>query len=122
MCETILERPVLLPCGEIICTRHEKQYKSKDTAKCQLCDGEHFLDESQHFLTNKVAAGLLAAEFNKLDFGENYKQAAKLLAELKSAYLDYEKFQDNAEELIFGTFQEMRRKVNLTREEIIQHL
>jgi hypothetical protein len=75
----------MYPCGESICAIHEEQFKNKVTAKCLLCDEEHFLDESQHFLANKTVDGFLAGEISRLNFGKNYENATQLLEELNTS-------------------------------------
>jgi hypothetical protein len=114
LCNDLLEQPVILPCGGAL-------FKRKRVSECcQLCDKNHDLSELDHFPANKKVARLLEAEISKLDFGENYKQATKLLHELNNASLNNEKAKHKAADLISEKFKGMIRKVNLIREEIIQ--
>jgi hypothetical protein len=119
-CEEILEQPILLPCGETICAKHESLFKIKETARCELCDKDHYLNEADHFPTNKVVEGFLEAEITKLNFGDDYKQASGLLAELNNTKTEYDKIRGDPEDLIHEKFQAMRSKVDIIREQIIQ--
>ncbi len=120
LCEKILDRPVILPCGETVCGKHEEQFKSRETARCKICDKDHELGESENFITNKVVECFLAGEISRLDFGENYKQAFKLLTELNDAQANYDEIKGTSEGILLEKCQAMRNKVDLIREEIIQ--
>jgi hypothetical protein len=120
LCEKILERPVLLPCGETICFQHEYLFKNQNTARCKLCETNHELGESEHFPSNKGLERLLENEIRKLDLGKHYKETVKLLEELKSATVNLYSNKKNPGDLIFESFQAMRRKVDLVREAIIK--
>jgi hypothetical protein len=120
LCKEIFDRPVILPCGDTICSKHEELYKQADTSKCELCARVHKLNESEHFPANKVAQSLIANEINKLDFGEDHKKARELINELNELKSNYDNTKNSVEDLIFEKFHEMRRKVDLIREEIIQ--
>ncbi len=116
----LLKQPVVLPCGGTVCGKHQALFKNKETARCQICDEDHELSGSGHFPANKKVARLLEAEISRLDFGENYKQGLKLLQELKNVMTKYDEVKNKVVDLIFEKFQEMRRKVYLIREQIIQ--
>jgi hypothetical protein len=120
LCEKILDQPVILPCCETVCGKHQELFKNKETSRCKLCDQDHELGETAHFLTNKVVECFLAGNISKLDFGENYTQASNLLKELVNAQDVYNRVKNKPEDLIVEKFQEMRNKVDLIREEIIQ--
>ncbi len=34
VCDAILKEPVLLPCGETICAKHEELFKARETSRC----------------------------------------------------------------------------------------
>jgi hypothetical protein len=118
----MIKKPVLLPCGETVCAEHEELFRNRKTTKCQFCDKEHFLAESEHFLTNKAVEGFLAVEISRLDFGENYKNTANLLGQLNGLTNILDKMKKNPENSVFEKFQEMRRKVDLIREQVIQRV
>jgi hypothetical protein len=120
-CKQILKKPVIIPCGETICAEHETLFRNEETVRCQFCDKDHELaDPEQHFLPNKGIEGFLAGEISKLDLGEKYKRIAKLLEEMSDQVRRFDELKERPESLIFEKFQEMRRKVDLVREEIIQ--
>jgi hypothetical protein len=119
-CVRILENPVILPCGETICDKHDESFRVKETAKCPICDEYHTLGESERFLANKGFERLLATEISKLELGEDYREAAKLLDELNNLKSVYDEMGSNTEDLVGEKFLAMRRKVDLIRDEIIQ--
>jgi hypothetical protein len=120
LCRAIVKKPVFLPCGETICARHEKRFRNIYTAKCYLCNKSHRLKKNQHFPYNKVTKCLLKTEINKLDFGDEYKKAKGLIQEVRKLKSNYENTKNATGEHVFERFQEMRRKVDLIRESIIQ--
>jgi hypothetical protein len=122
LCKQILKKPVVLPCGESICAIHEEQFKNKETAKCQLCDEEHFLNNAQNFLANKVVDGFLAGEISRLNFGKKHENTTQLLIELNTSLYHFDKLRSNPGDLIFEKFQAMRNKVDLIREKILQNV
>jgi hypothetical protein len=119
-CKAVVKRPVFLPCGETICARHERRFKNAFTAKCKLCKKQHRLAKNQHFPASKVTKRFLKAGINKLEFGEDHKIARELLNELKQLKNDYKNTRNSMGDKIFDRFQEMRRKVDLIREELLQ--
>jgi hypothetical protein len=85
-----------------------------------FCQKEHQLTETDHFPRNKAIEGLIQAEINKLDLGEDYEEACRLVDDLNAQKAIYEKMRSKPEEFVFEKFQEMRRKADLIREDIIQ--
>ncbi len=122
LCRQILNNPVLLPCGETICEKHEELFRVKSTSRCQFCDKDHKLGRAEHFPLNKMAAGFLAGEISKLDFGESYKHTTKLMEGLNDVHDKYSEIRSKAEDLISAKFLAMRNKVALVREQIIQRV
>jgi hypothetical protein len=122
VCNCILNKPVILPCGETICAKHDYIYKNKHTCKCQLCEKERFLDESESFPQNKAIEGLLEADISKLNLGDDYKIAWEYLNALSYNQDKYEKLKSSPEEFIHEKFQAMRHKVDLVRERLIQKI
>jgi hypothetical protein len=111
---------VSLPCGETICGKHESLFRSKFSSKCKLCNEQHKLAENQHFAANKIAETLLESKITKLDFGKDHKKAFDGLNELNELRDHYDEIKSDPEAFTRCKFQEMRRKVSLTRDEIIK--
>jgi hypothetical protein len=120
LCHEVVTKPVMLPCGETICARHEKRFRNIYTAKCKLCEKQHRLTKNQQFPRCKTIQSFLDAEINKLDFGDEYKNSIELLFKIDELIKNYEKTKYSVEDVIYERFASMRRKVDLIREEIIQ--
>jgi hypothetical protein len=120
-CSSSLEEPVMLPCGETVCFKHEATFKNGD-GECELCGETHELDTNKHFPLNKIAQGMIDNRIKDLNLGENHRKAAESLKEL-SKFLDrFEHMKASGQKSINEFFQKQRSKVNLTREELIRKL
>jgi hypothetical protein len=120
LCEQILDKPVNLPCGETICGHHEALFRDSNTSKCEFCDKEHKLQENEHFPPNKIAELILEVEINKLNLCEDYNQAHTNVEHLNQLKDLYEEIKTNSKEFISQKFEQMRKRVRMIREEIIQ--
>jgi hypothetical protein len=119
-CNQILAEPVLLPCGETICAKH--QLSLADSLKCKICEQDHNLKSTDQLITNKLAQELLDLRIKDLEFGKVHVQAANNLKELRESINQYEQFRKDPHEVIFAFFDEIRSRVDLTRENLIQKI
>jgi primosomal protein N'' len=120
VCNELFDKPVMLPCGETICSKHEIDFKDA-RFQCTFCSGQHKLaSETDHFPCNKIAQGLLEKQLQELNLGDIHKSAVASLKSLKESVQNFESFGDNAEDYIYEYFAKLRNQVDLQREAMIQ--
>jgi hypothetical protein len=122
VCNELFDKPVILPCGETICSKHEIDFKDA-RFQCTFCSGQHKLaSETDHFPCNKIAQGLLEKQLQELNLGDIHKSAVASLKSLKESIQNFESFGDNAEDKIYGYFATLKNQVDLKRETMIQKI
>jgi hypothetical protein len=107
-CSFLLNDPVLLPCGETICRKHETQFKA---SKCNFCNQTHKLNLLEHFPSNKIAQNFL--EVAGVDFSQGYSSLRNNVIEIisflntdsqiKSPKFDMKNFTSYGADLFHGT-------------------
>jgi hypothetical protein len=115
-CKSILEEPVMIPCGETVCRKHSFEISGDE---CIFCDKFHVLQESEQFPANKVVQNLLALKIKELDFGPNYKKATERVNELNTFLNDYDNLKKDPEVYISAHFSKQRNNIDLAREKLI---
>jgi hypothetical protein len=120
ICFQALEEPVSLPCGETCCKKHQTAFMFGKL--CTLCDQLHPLKLGESFPVNKLAQDLISNKFTELDFGEDYKQAKQKLSELNQKFQEYTNLKSNPQDFIHEFFSNLRNKVDLERETLIQKI
>jgi hypothetical protein len=119
-CMKIYRKPVILPCNHCLCEEH---FKDTDVLKvkkiqCKTCKQEFALDENE-FKPNEIVQNLIEKEMH-------LTEAEKAIKKLCEESLDEgirlnDEHQDNKSVLMlksFEHFQEIRRKIDLQREEL----
>jgi hypothetical protein len=81
-CRNLLESPVFLPCGCLICLKHTRDVKEPNLLCCS-CEIDHPLPSNGNFPPNQVAIKILAAKINTLEFGNEHKKAKKSCDQLE---------------------------------------
>jgi hypothetical protein len=121
ICSKILKIPFSLPCGDTICEEHlnESNVLKNNSIKCQSCEETFEVKDNQMIRQNKALQNLIqkelflsdAEKFKKKsleDSSENFFQLNEQLQEAKNIFdLD-----------CYNQFQEIRRKIEVQREEL----
>jgi hypothetical protein len=125
-CREILVKPVLLPCGETICAKHDtefRQLKHKPAPlSCKLCNQVHLLNDTEHFFENKMAQALLDNKIEKLEFGEVFNNSTDKLNELIELTGCFYKRISDPQEFIYDYFKTKRNQVDIIRDQLIQRI
>ena len=115
-CHEIYTNPIALNCcGETICKPHIDEIfsnKSTNKCKCPLCDQEI---KNQSFSVNKLVQKMLTTELHKLEVDSKYKQT---LDNLKTEIQKLETILKDPETKIYEEISELKRKVDLDREQL----
>jgi hypothetical protein len=119
VCNDVFNEPVILPCGETICAKHDVDFKDKNIS-CTFCQKHHV--NTEPYPCNNTIQRLLDRHVHELDFGEEYKSAVTSLKNLKESIQNYESLKDNAEDYINEHFAKLRSQVDLKREMLIQKI
>jgi hypothetical protein len=119
-CMKFYRKPVILPCNHCLCEVHLKDIdvvKIK-TIQCKTCNQEFGLDDNE-FKTNELAQNLIEKEMH-------LTEAEKTLKQLSEKFLNEgirlnDELEDNkriSTLKCYYHFQEIRRKIDLQREEL----
>jgi hypothetical protein len=117
-CSEKLEDPVILPCGETICSAHTSFFHETKNNKCKFCNNDHILKNEEKFPPNKMAIDLLASQLEKLNFGNLLNDALANLELLRSKISQYESCTEKQIDTIYDYFTSKKDQVNLAADEI----
>ena len=114
-CREILNEPITLNCcGENICKKHLSELVSSESSKktsCPICSSD--LDK-QGLNVNKLIQSLVENELHKFKIYPKYKE---LIKKFKSEIEALEKTVKDPENAIYEKFSELKRQVDLEREQ-----
>lgn len=86
-CCEVFDTPIFLTCcSETICKKHI----SNEQYNCYFCNHKHD-SKSFNFPINKTVQKLIEAEFDKLDFGDDYNQSKNACDEFKRMLEKFER-------------------------------
>ena len=108
-CNMFLDQPVALNCGYTICKKHINETIDNDKYKCVFCQEFH-----SNMLTNLKLISLLVENHH---LNGQHLEAKKTFDEIKE---DLKKFEKDPDAFIFDIFQELRRQIDLHRDQSIE--
>lgn len=116
-CQKQLKSPVLLPCGISICKEHTENKYVCDIYNCNECGNKHEIPKGG--FPSNVALGLIIdSQISELDLGEIHKEAKSSCNKLSEKIRELESLLKNPENLICEEIGELKRRVDLKREEL----
>jgi hypothetical protein len=121
ICSKILKNPFSLPCGDTICEEHLNDPKvlKNNSIKCQSCKEVFEVKNNQMIRSNKALQNLIQKELFLSDAEKTKKKS--LEKSLRDFFNLNEQLQEskNIFELdCYNHFQEVRRKIDVQREEL----
>ena len=119
-CNLLLVDPVTLPCGYNVCERHiiyELLGNDNNKLKCQFCPRDHPIPEDG-FIVNKQIQKALDIKLNTLKLNPVYDECKNMIMEAKENVTKIESLERNAESYIYEYFEDIKRKVDLRREDL----
>ena len=118
-CPKVLKDPIILPCQDTICKEHLEETNIK-SIQCLTCNEEFNLDKIE-FKTNKIAKALSEKDAHLSNEEKVLKKS--LTDSLVEFYSILDEFKESKLSLsvnIFNHFAEIRRKIDVQREELKQ--
>ena len=121
-CYQLLVDPVTLSCGNSVCKRHLEDLfgaspEESNTFLCKLCGDKHSIPENG-FAINKRIQNALSIEFNTLKLNPVYEECKKEINEAKNNLQKIDNLENDPENHIFEYFEEIKRQVDIRREEL----
>lgn len=120
LCNKLLVSPVALSCGSIVCKTHIDEMvknKTEDTFDCVACQNDHLVPK-EGFVVSKQIENLLNLQLYTLKAGPEYDECKKVIEEAKANYDKIETLQKNSECYIYEYFEDIKRQVDLRREDL----
>ena len=114
-CNEIYKQPVTLACGDTICIEHIDKIISSDSGKrliCPICNQEHV---NQNHSVNKLVEALLQIEIHKFELDPKYEL---IFNNMKREIQNLEKVLKDPENFIYEEINELKRQVDLDRENL----
>jgi hypothetical protein len=113
-CKCILEKPVVLPCGDCICQRHVKQDSNEYT--CLVCDIIHPVPRGGFCPVNALER-LIKAKFHTMKFPPEYESTLKSLRDFEKLLDQLEVFKKDPYYSIYASIADLKSETDLLREE-----
>jgi hypothetical protein len=118
ICKSILNKPVILPCGQSICQQHVDEQKRDKQLNCQLCLSGHQIPEDGGFIRNQAIEEQIKASIHCLDFGEEYKNASESVARLAQVFDSLKVLKNDPYSLLDDFLSALKNQIDLKREEM----
>ena len=117
LCKCQYEKPIILPCGEIICEKDlDIFYKNQDSIKnCKFCDKEHSKSSK---IPAKQTIKLMELGSHQIDFGKTFEYGKNVLRDLDRTIRDYEQINNDPNNYIYNYFNDLKNQCDIKREEI----
>ena len=119
-CSNLLVDPISLPCGDI-CKSHinnllRNTTNDKNFFKCK-CQEEHYIPK-RGFMINRRIQKALDIELSTLKITPLYDECKKVIEEARKNLTKIETLEQNSECYIYDYFSEIKRLVDLRREDL----
>ena len=115
-CNEIYKQPItLVCCGNVICKQHVQEFISNSSSNkftCPLCNQEN---TNQNFNVNTLLQELLEIELHEFKLNPKY---VKTLNDLEVEIKNLESILKEPQNYIYEEINELKRKVDLNREEL----
>ena len=122
LCNKMMVDPIGLVCGNTICKSHlDKMIKDstnkKKEFKCEVCNKEHYVPNGG-FVVNKLAQKALEIKLHNIKASPIFDECKQLIKEAKESAVKIEAIANDPESFIYEYFSDLKRKVDLRREEL----
>ena len=125
LCNQLLERPIMLPCGETICEKDLKSFFNNESVfQCSLCDDEH-QQPKKGFPPNRNVQKMLDLQVNQIDLSKNhpqYDECKDMFREIEENIKETDLVKKDPENFIFGHFEKIINQVDIQREKLIEEI
>ncbi len=123
LCKNMMVDPIALVCGNTICKSHldkmilSRSTDKKNTFKCEMCNKEHYVPDGG-FVVNELAQKALEIELHNIKLSPIFNECKQLIKETKESAAKIEAMANDPEGFIYQYFSDLKRKVDLRREEL----
>ena len=118
-CDKVLEKPIVLPCGNFICEKHQNEDKDENNSiYCSICDLNHEIPLNKGFIRVLPLDQLIEKNIECIDLGNEHHSANEQIKRFSDLFEKFEKFNSNLEYAIHNKISELKAKVDLRREEL----
>ncbi len=122
VCKKLLVNPMVMSCGKFFCKSHltqliNKRSRETNTFICGICQKKHDLPKSGFKVNNRLQH-LVKLQLNKLEQIAMFEGCKKELENAKENVVKIEFLERNSEKYIYDYFEEIKRKVDIRREEL----
>jgi chromosome segregation ATPase len=115
-CTSVLEKPVLLPCGESICYKHVKLNETVGFT-CRKCAGILHATPVGGFLHNKALEAIINAKIHKIQLCDEYDDAYRACKSLNKSISEVSLFRNDPYYFINKIIGDLKRETDILREE-----
>ena len=118
-CFEQLKNPVLLPCGNAICEKHQNEEERDDnnSVYCSVCDLHHDIPNGG-FVRMLALEKLIEQKIDCIDLGDEYHSAYNKLRDFSDLFERFEKLKNNPSERVYSKISELKSEIDLRREEL----
>ena len=122
LCKKLLVDPVVIPCESTICKTHidnllSNNSNEKSIMVCGICQEDHLIPK-KGFMANKRLQKLLSLELNALKLSPVFDECMKEIEDAKENVDKIELLEKNAENYIYDYFEDVKRQVDIRREDL----
>jgi len=122
LCHQVLVDPVSIPCGSNLCMDHlDKLLRNVSTEKnifqCEICQEEHFIPKSGFNINKRLQRGL-EIQFNTLKLTPIFDQCKTAIKKAHEKVAEIETLERNSEGYIYEYFEDIKRQVDIRREDL----
>lgn len=121
LCHKTLVDPITVPCGNSVCKRHIdvslENEPNRTFLECEICHVEHTIPK-EGFMVNKRIQKCLNIQLNTLKLLPVYDECKEVIRIAKENVAKIEKLEANAESYIYEYFEDIKRQVDLRRENL----
>ena len=121
-CHQVLVDPITIQCGSNVCKGHldkllKNVSKDKSSFQCEICKEEHFIPSSG-FKVNKMVQNGLEIQFNTLKLTPIFDECKTVINKARDRVAEIETLEKNSEGYIYEYFEDIKRKVDIRREDL----
>ena len=122
LCHELLVDPISIQCGSNVCKGHldkllKNVSKDKSSFQFEICKEEHFIPSSD-FKVNKMVQNGLEIQFNTLKLTPIFDECKAVIKTVHEKVAKIEMLEKNSEVYIYDYFEDIKRKVDIRREDL----
>ena len=115
-CFELLEKPVVLPCGNCICEKHQHEDREdNNSVYCSVCVLQHGIPNGG-FVRNLPLEELIDQKIDCIDMGDEYNSANSKIKRFSDLIDQIETVKTNPENAIHDIISKLKSEIDLRRE------